>query len=202
MSEPTPKEIEEIFEHFGDVFGDLFGGGSGRGGTDVRLELELDTEDLARGRRPVTVSRFIGCSSCHGSGRESESDPCPSCGGKGQRVQTKGAFRMSTTCGDCHGSGAARECASCEGERGETREEVLQVTLPPGLRDGQILRLKGKGSDPGDGKGPGDLYLVIRIAGTHAPAIPVRESSGLSVVPWVALGIAVVSIVVAALLLR
>jgi len=45
---------------------------------------------------------------------------------------------------------------------GAMRPERLEVRIPPGVRDGQRLRLRGKGS-PGVGGGPaGDLYLVIR----------------------------------------
>lgn len=200
--EPTPDEIEAIFDQFGDVLGDLFGGTAAKGGADVRMELELDSDDLARGMRRVTIERFTACEGCHGSGREPASDPCPSCDGKGRLMESKGMFQLSRTCDDCRGSGSARECARCSGQRGETHEEILKVTIPPGIRDGQILRLKGKGSDRSDGEGAGDLYLAVRIPGARAPTIPVRETGGSSLGPWIALGVAVFAIMVAALLLR
>jgi len=40
-------------------------------------------------------------------------------------------------------------------------EETLNVTLPPGVRDGSRVRLAGKGSP---GSPPGDLYLTVRLA--------------------------------------
>jgi len=46
---------------------------------------------------------------------------------------------------------------------GTARTERLDVRVPPGVRDGQRLRLKGRGS-PGVGGGPaGDLFLTIRV---------------------------------------
>ncbi|HTR18003.1 MAG TPA: DnaJ C-terminal domain-containing protein [Acetobacteraceae bacterium] len=41
---------------------------------------------------------------------------------------------------------------------------TLDVTIPPGLRDGQVLRLRGKGS-PGHGGGPaGDALIEVSVA--------------------------------------
>ncbi|MEK7338781.1 MAG: DnaJ domain-containing protein [candidate division NC10 bacterium] len=54
--------------------------------------------------------------------------------------------------------GAKRVSLSREGEV----EEVL-VTIPPGVRSGTRLRLKGKGRPGPDGR-PGDLYLRVTIA--------------------------------------
>lgn len=204
-----PDDLDAIFEQFGDVFGDMFGGGKRIGrGADIRMEIELDREDLIRGARAVTVERFIGCEGCHGTGREpAATDPCRSCEGKGQQMTQKGAFRISANCPDCKGSGSARECTRCGGEAGKTRRETLKVTIPPEIRDGQTLRLRGKGCDNSDGKGAGDLYIAIRIpeavpAGSPT-AIPVNESGGATMTTaWIGLGIAVLVIVFAALLLR
>jgi len=41
---------------------------------------------------------------------------------------------------------------------------TLDVTIPPGVTDGQRIRLAGQGGSGGDGARPGDLYLVVRIA--------------------------------------
>lgn len=207
MTEKDPDPyVDAIFQEFGDLFGGFFDGARTKG-PDLRMELELDREDLIRGKRAVTIERFIGCARCHGSGRlPAESDPCLGCGGEGKRQVRQGAFLLTTTCSDCRGSGSARECPRCTGTGGETHEETLQVTIPPQIQDGQTLRLSGKGSDLSDGKGPGDLYLAIRIPSAGPATIPVEESAGTdasepSIVPWVVLAIAVVAILIAANLL-
>ncbi len=202
------EDVRAMFGELEGLLGDFFGGGATKG-PDLRIELELDRDDLLRGKRTVRVERLIGCPGCHGSGREpAESDPCGSCDGKGKKLMQRGAFQIGTTCPDCGGSGSAKECRRCGGEARRTRAETLQVTIPPEIRDGQILRLRGKGSDNSDGKGPGDLYIAIRIPPSVVPAdsptaIPVNESGGATATPvWVGLVVAVVAIVVAALLLR
>ena len=55
----------------------------------------------------------------------------------------------------------ARKTVSLAGPDG-TRN--LQVTIPPGVTDGQRIRLSGQGGRGSDGARPGDLYLLIRIA--------------------------------------
>ena len=52
-------------------------------------------------------------------------------------------------------------------------EEWLDVTIPPGIEQGQVLRLKGKGG-PGFGGGPpGDA--LIEVHGRAAPVLPPRR---------------------------
>jgi curved DNA-binding protein len=40
---------------------------------------------------------------------------------------------------------------------------VLDVTIPPAVRDGQKLRLRGKGGEGRDGGADGDIYLHVRF---------------------------------------
>ena len=43
------------------------------------------------------------------------------------------------------------------------RRQTLTVKIPPGVRDGQRIRLQGKGQPGVDGGPPGDLFIVCRI---------------------------------------
>ena len=43
-------------------------------------------------------------------------------------------------------------------------QRTLEVTIPPGVTDGQRIRLAGQGGRGSDGARSGDLYLVVRIA--------------------------------------
>jgi curved DNA-binding protein len=76
------------------------------------------------------------------------------------------SIRRNTVCPDCHGSGVQghRVCPACGGEGYVSVTQEYKVKIPPGVRDGQKLRLSGQGQ-PGVGGGPpGDLYLRVRMA--------------------------------------
>jgi len=43
------------------------------------------------------------------------------------------------------------------------RSKEFRVSVPPGTRDGQRIRLRGMGANGKGGEGPGDLYLKVRV---------------------------------------
>jgi curved DNA-binding protein len=76
------------------------------------------------------------------------------------------SVRRNTLCPDCHGSGTQgrRVCPACGGAGQVSATQEYKVKIPPGVRDGQRLRVSGRG-EPGVGGGPpGDLYLRVRMA--------------------------------------
>jgi curved DNA-binding protein len=76
------------------------------------------------------------------------------------------SVRRNTVCPDCHGSGVQgrRVCPTCGGAGQVSATQDYKVKIPPGVRDGQRLRVSGRG-EPGQGGGPpGDLYLRVRMA--------------------------------------
>ncbi len=54
-----------------------------------------------------------------------------------------------------------------EGGRGRyfhrKRSKRLIITIPPGVKEGQKIRLRGMGKEGKDGGEPGDLYLTVKI---------------------------------------
>ena len=76
------------------------------------------------------------------------------------------SVRRNTVCPDCHGTGVQgrRVCPTCGGEGHVSATQEYKVKIPPGVHDGQRLRISGQGQ-PGVGGGPpGDLYLRVRMA--------------------------------------
>ncbi len=172
-------DVEDIFgEDFlrdifgGSIFGDLFGARRARGsrrGSDLRYDLEVDLEDIARGgRKTIEVPRAVACERCRGTGAEGgQLTRCPQCNGSGQvsHVQQRGYTRMVTigTCPRCRGRGQWPEklCAACGGSGARQETSTFAIDIPVGAPDGMHLRLAGKGEADVRGGAPGDLYLVL-----------------------------------------
>lgn len=168
--------FEDIFSSFGDIFEDFFGfGRRSRGsasrpreGADLRYDLSISFMDAARGKEmELKIPRMETCSACRGSGIEPGTQPeyCPTCGGRGQVVQTQGFFRISTTCPRCHGEGRiiTHPCAACRGRGRTERTKTLSIKIPAGIADGSRLRFRGQGEDGTNGGPPGDLYVVVHV---------------------------------------
>ena len=162
-------------EDMGDLFGGLFGrgrrGGNATGsqrGTDVETELHLSFEDAVQGvTTSVNLTTDVRCHTCAGSGAAPGTQPvtCPRCGGSGTLQDNQGLFSLSQICPQCGGRGTivTTPCPTCSGTGVEHRNRTVRVRIPPGVEDGQRIRVKGKGG-AGRGNGPsGDLFVVVRV---------------------------------------
>ncbi len=177
--------IDDIFgsSFFGDLFKDLFGFGVGFGGfggrrsssdygvakgRDIQKKMSITLEEAFDGvKREVELRFSETCSSCSGTGAEDGKafESCPTCQGKGQVVHSRGAFILTTTCGSCGGTGRhiVRKCEDCGGEGRRRVDNAIEVKIPGGIENEQIIRVSGKG-EPGPGGGPnGDLYIVVYV---------------------------------------
>lgn len=158
---------------FGDVFGDIFGGG-GRGGqrvyrgADLRYNLELSLEEAVHGTtQKIRIPTLVNCEVCGGSGARKGSSPsvCPTCHGQGQVRMQQGFFSVQQACPRCHGSGKliTDPCTSCHGEGRVEKYKTLSVKIPPGVDNGDRIRLSGEG-EAGENGGPaGDLYVQVHV---------------------------------------
>ena len=168
--------FEDIFSSFGDIFEDFFGfgrrgqGGTSRvrGGADLRYDLSVTFIEAAKGKElELKIPRLETCTQCHGSGLEPGTKPefCPTCGGRGQVVQSQGFFRISTPCPRCHGQGQiiTHPCPSCHGQGRIEETKALNVKIPAGISNGSRLRFRGQGEAGINGGPPGDLYVVIYV---------------------------------------
>ena len=170
------------FENLGDMLGGLFGrsrggapGGaySSRGtgphrGQDLEAELHLDFEDAVQGlTTTLHLTSEATCSTCHGSGAKPGTSPrtCGQCGGRGVLDDNQGFFSFSTPCPVCGGRGYTIDdpCPTCSGSGIEHRPREVKVRIPPGVQDGQRIRLRGRGGPGRNGGPPGDLYVTCLI---------------------------------------
>lgn len=169
------------FGDLGDLFGSIFGGGFGgrraspnapRRGGDVRLNLNLTFEEAAKGcKKTVRVSVIENCADCSGTGARKGTSPetCPTCHGHGSVVQIQrtpfGQMQTQRVCERCRGTGKIVKdpCPTCSGKGKVRRSRDLEVTVPAGIDDGQILSLGGRG-DAGVNGGPaGDLHITVSV---------------------------------------
>jgi molecular chaperone DnaJ len=162
-----------IGEMFGDVFGDIFGGGR-RGqshvyrGADLRYELAMELQQAVFGDTVnVELPTLQACETCDGSGAKPGTSPvtCDTCDGHGQVRRQQGFFSVQQTCPTCRGTGKKIEqpCSDCHGRGRIQRSKTLAVKVPPGVDNGDRIRLSGEGEAGQNGGPPGDLYVDIRV---------------------------------------
>lgn len=159
---------------FGDIFSDIFGGATGRGqprearGADLQYSLELTLEQAVHGATvTIKVPTWISCDSCHGSGAQKGSKPttCSTCHGQGQVRMQQGFFSVQQVCPKCHGQGTmiSNPCQPCRGQGRVRDEKTLNVKVPPGVDEGDRVRLTGEGEAAPRGGISGDLYVQIHL---------------------------------------
>jgi molecular chaperone DnaJ len=158
----------------GDIFSSVFGQGAGprrstsRRGQDVETDVRISFTAAVQGTTVgVRLARESACTTCMGSGAKPGSSPraCPNCGGSGHVNRSAGGFALSEPCRECLGRGRIIDdpCPTCEGGGTITKARTLNVRIPAGVKDGQRIRLTGRGG-AGSGGGPsGDLYVVVHV---------------------------------------
>jgi len=176
---PTDFDFTSLADIFSAFFGeDLFGAAAGRPtrGRDILVETSIDLAEAAEGvTRPVTFSATVTCSTCDGDGAEpgTETETCEQCGGTGRLQSVSntvfGQFVRTQACGRCGGSGRTipHPCKTCRGSGRVREERTVEVEIPPGIHDGQRIRLAGEGDAASAGGRAGDLYVHVGVRPDH-----------------------------------
>ena len=164
----------------GDLFSSFFGGVSGsRGGRAVRMEgrdmamsLRISLEEAARGvTKTITLDRLAPCPECDATGSADKHGAvtCSACNGSGQRVGYRqtifGTMQTSVPCEDCGSTGKRVEnpCEECQGSGRVIDRESLDVVIPPGVGDGQKIRMREMGEAGIRGAKSGDLVISVQV---------------------------------------
>ena len=174
--------FEDLFRGFGfggggqqeSIF-DMFFGGRSRGparGRDLRYDVNLTLEQAASGlESTIDVPRTENCPTCQGSGAKPGTNPvtCSNCRGSGQVTRAQntpfGQMVTSAGCPKCGGRGKiiTSPCKDCGGTGKVHKTRKINIKVPPGVEDGQHLKLRGQGDAAGSGGETGDLYVVINV---------------------------------------
>lgn len=166
--------MDDIFSQFGDIFGSAFGGGGFSGGfggfgggqrrmkgSNLRIRVKLDLEEIAKGvEKKIKVKRKV-------QAKGTTYKTCATCNGSGQvtRITNTILGRMQTAapCTICGGSGQSidHKTAESDSQGMIVQEETVSIKIPPGVVEGMQLKVTGKGNDaPGNGIS-GDLLVAI-----------------------------------------
>lgn len=189
---------EDIFSQFSDIFGDsgfgsFFGGGGSRSqgrsrgtrGTNLRVKIKLNYEEIAKGAtKTIKVKKEVRCATCSGTGSKDKNSyqTCSTCRGSGQirKVQQTflGQMQTVTTCPTCNGEGQTitSKCTACRGQGTVMGEETVTIDIPPGVQEGMQLSIAGKGNAGSRGGANGDLIVLI-----EEEAHPTLHRDGLNV---------------------
>jgi len=166
------------FGGFGDIFEAFFGGSTTtrqapKRGADIRYKISITFEEAALGcEKEIEITRTEVCPNCSGTGSNPGSQPtrCSACDGTGQvrKVQRSlfGQFINTTVCNQCNGEGRiiTDPCKECKGTGLKRQKRRISVTVPPGVDDGNGIRLTGEGEAGTRGGSPGNLFVVLSVA--------------------------------------
>ena len=169
----------------GDIFSSFFGGGGGFGGggrranpnaprrgEDLQSTVTISFEEAAKGcKRKVDVNRVDVCSECNGTGAQKGTSPttCPECHGSGQVMAQQrtpfGVIQTQRACTRCGGKGKIIEtpCQKCRGRGRVSKHSTLEVNIPAGIDDRQILNVRGEGNKGINGGPAGDLHVNVNV---------------------------------------
>ena len=162
-------DLEDLFEGF-------FGGGGGsarrsRRGRDISIDLEISFSEAVFGTtRKVLISKVGSCDICKGTGSKKGTSlvKCEQCGGKGKLAESRrsilGTFTTERECSNCLGTGQVPKeiCLDCYGKGVLKRNEEININIPVGIEDGEMIRLNGQGEALAKGAS-GDLYVKIHV---------------------------------------
>ena len=166
-------DLNALFENFGAVFGGGFGGGRSRQarGRDISIDIELTFEESIFGvKRHVLLTKNNVCTVCDGTGGKpgTEMKKCETCNGQGKvrevRNSIMGSFQTVRECQVCHGRGEVPKetCGTCAGQGIKREEEEINIEVPAGIQNGEMIRMTGRGEAITGGQ-PGDLYIKIHV---------------------------------------
>ena len=164
-----------------DIFSSFFGGFGGRRsnnanapmrGSDIETTVYISFEEAAKGcKQTINYSCVTTCDDCHGTGAQPGTSPktCSSCGGSGRVTINQrtpfGVVQTQRTCDACHGRGKIVDnpCKKCGGSGKQHKNKTVDVTIPAGIKDQQILNVSGRGNSGTNGGPAGDLHVYVNV---------------------------------------
>ncbi len=166
-----------------DIFGSFFGGGFGgrrrsdpnapMRGSDAETVINISFEEAANGcKKQISYKNVESCADCNGTGCAggTTAKTCPECSGSGKvRINQRtpfGVMQTTRTCDRCRGKGKIIDnpCKNCKGSGRVKNTKTVEVNVPKGIKNEQILNVSGAGNAGSNGGAAGDLHVYVNIA--------------------------------------
>lgn len=168
----------------GDIFNSFFGGFGGFGGNrranpnaprrgnDVEAQVVITFEEAAKGcKKTVTYNNVVTCDDCHGTGAQkgTQAKTCSFCSGTGRVTVNQrspfGVVQTQRACDKCGGKGKIIEtpCSTCSGNGRVRKQKKVDISVPAGISDEQILNVGGHGNSGVNGGPAGDLRVYVKV---------------------------------------
>lgn len=175
------------FGDVGDIFDSIFGGFGGFGGGsrsaasnanaprrggDVNSSVTIDFMEACKGvKKKMRVTHMVKCDQCGGSGSDANTTTttCSECNGQGSvRVNQRTPFGVISTtkvCSRCGGKGkiVTNPCSKCRGSGRFRTTTDIELKVPAGIDNGQVLRVSGQGDAGVNGGSCGDLNVSVTV---------------------------------------
>lgn len=149
----------------------------------VELKLTVDFKESVLGcKREMKYSRKGKCPDCNGEGEVRLHNGCKKCGGKGTTTINRGGMVFISSCPQCGGHGPTEDCKNCQGTGSAHTDVSVHVNVPPGVIDGNVLRLQGMGNYAGSMMGLMDQYTdaYCHVIVTPEPGLSIDGKSVVS----------------------
>ena len=170
--------FDKVSSDLGRIFEDFFEGVDpaqnhpSKQGDDLLYHLSITFEEAFHGcEKSIVIERIRDCPICHrrDASTVNLTVKCPECRGSGMAKQMRqgvfGRFVNITMCHKCNGEGYlnAQLCSECRGTNRIVEKASVQVSIPPGVKDGSQMYLEGQGDSSINGRMPGSLYVSLSI---------------------------------------
>lgn len=147
-------------------------------GTNISFE-----ESVTGCERDLNFDRDDPCSVCNGFGFQTvpRSTPCVVCKGKGKQTVQRGGMTFIQTCGSCLGQDKVKvNCKSCNGSSVKSVNKSCRVTIPPGVVDGNVLRLSQMGHFTRPNVMPNRFDVFVKISVKQHPEMKMVDGDVVS----------------------
>lgn len=184
-NDPAPQETPTWNPFGGSPFGNPFSRQQSHVIQLEHIELKLTIsfkESILGCKKEIKYSRKLKCRTCDGDGDVRLNNGCKKCGGRGQTVIKQGPSIMVTTCSECYGKTNTETCKSCKGNGLVHTDVSVSVSVPAGMIDGNVLKLKGMGNYAGSFMGIQEQYTdaMCHIVVIGEPGLSLQDKSVIS----------------------
>jgi len=136
----------------------------------IKVYVDMTLEDIFSGMKvSKTIDRLVQCLHCGCTGFEDKkAHICKNCNGQGMHIKMKqrGVMleQIREVCKLCNGSGKDKsiKCTKCSGNSLIKEQTIVNIDIPSGVRNNDIIELIGKGHNISNNTKKGDVLVIIK----------------------------------------